>query len=82
MVAIKYILTAIYFIICIALVILTTVQGKEDEGLSSVMTGSTISNFYEKNKYNTKEGKMKKWTMIFGVIFVILSVVLLVMYMA
>lgn len=73
---VKGILLVIYFIVCIAVIILATIQSKDDEGLSSTITGSSTSNFYEKNKGRTKEGKQKRWTIILGVVFVVLSVVL------
>ena len=31
---------------------------------------------FEKNKGNTKEGKQKKWTVIFGIILVVLCIAL------
>ena len=46
---VKGILIVIYFIVCIAVIILATIQSKEDEGLSSTITGSSTGNFYEKN---------------------------------
>ncbi len=73
---VKGILLVIYFIVCIAIIILATIQSKDDEGLSSTITGSSTSNFYEKNKGRTKEGKQKRWTIILGIVFVVLSVVL------
>ncbi len=73
---VKGILLVIYFIVCIAIVILATIQSKDDEGLSSTITGSSTNNFYEKNKGRTKEGKQKRWTIILGIVFVVLSVVL------
>ena len=60
----KGILIVIYFIVALALIVLTLIQSKEDEGLSSTITGSSTNNFYEKNKGRTKEGKQKKWTII------------------
>ena len=56
----KGILIVIYFIVAIALIVLTLIQSKEDEGLSSTITGSSTNNFYEKNKGRTKEGKQKR----------------------
>lgn len=79
---VKGILIAIYFIIALAVIILTLIQTKDDAGLSSTITGSSTSNFFEKNKGRTKEGKQKKWTIILSVIFVILTIVLGIIYMA
>ena len=77
---VKGILIVVYFIVAIVLTILAMIQSKEDEGLSSTITGSSTSNFYEKNKGRTKEGKQKRWTIILGVVFTILTVVLGIIY--
>lgn len=79
---IKIILTIIYFIIAISVIILALIQTKEDQGLSSVITGSSTSNFYEKNKGRTKEGKQKRWTVILSIIFAILTIILGILWMA
>lgn len=79
---VKGILIAIYLIVALAVIILTLIQTKDDAGLSSTITGSSTSNFFEKNKGRTKEGKQKKWTIILSVVFVILSIVLGIVYMA
>ncbi len=77
---VKGIVIVIYFIVCLALVILAMVQSKDDAGLSSTITGTSSNNFFEKNKGNTKEGKQKKWTVILGIILVILCIVLGAIY--
>lgn len=78
----KGILIVIYFIVALALSILTLIQSKEDAGLSSTITGSSTNNFFEKNKGRTKEGKQKRWTIILAVVFAILTIVLGILYMA
>ena len=78
----KGFLIVIYFIIALALIILTLIQSKEDAGLSSTITGSSTNNFYEKNKGRTKEGKQKRWTIILSIIFAILTIALGIIYMA
>ena len=55
----KGILIVIYFMVAIVLIILTLIQTKESEGVSSTITGSSTNNFYNQNKGRTKEGKMK-----------------------
>ena len=77
----KGILIVIYFLIALALIILTLIQSKEDAGLSSTITGSSTNNFFEKNKSRTKEGKQKKWTVILAVVFAILTIALGIIYM-
>ena len=78
----KGILVIIYFIIALALIILTLIQSKDDAGLSSTITGSSTSNFFEKNKGRTKEGKQKRWTIILSVVFAVLTIALGILYMA
>ncbi len=79
---IKTILTVIYFIVALAVIILATIQTKDDSGLSSTITGSSTNNFYEKNKGRTKEGKQKRWTIILAIVFAILTIVLGILYLA
>lgn len=80
--ALKIILIIVDCIICVALTILAVIQPKEDAGLSATITGSSTSNFFEKNKGRTKEGKQKKWTIILGVAFAIVSIALSIIYIA
>ena len=77
----KYIVLIVYVIVCIALIILATIQNKEKSGASGTITGSSTNNFYEQNKERTKEGKLKKWTIILGILFVLLAVALGILYL-
>ena len=77
----KIVLSVIYFIVAIALIVLTLIQSKEDAGLSSTITGSSSDNYFEKNKANTKEGKQKRMTIILAIIFAILTISLGIVYM-
>ena len=79
---VKIILVVVYLIICLALTILAMVQSKDDAGLSSTITGSSTNNFFEKNKGRTKEGMQKKWTIILGISFVIVTIALSIIYIA
>ena len=78
----KIILVVVQFILCIALTILAMMQSKDDAGLSSTITGSSTNNFFEKNKGRTREGKLKRWTIISGVAFVIVTIALSIIYIA
>ena len=71
---------AIYVIVCLILIILVMKQSKEDEGASASIVGNSSNSFYEKNKGRTKEGKMKRGTIIFGVTFIILTIALGILY--
>ncbi|MCI8700381.1 MAG: preprotein translocase subunit SecG [Clostridia bacterium] len=77
---VKVILIIVDIIVCLALIVLSMIQSKEDEGLSSTITGSSSNNFFEQNKGRTKEGKQKRWTIILGITFAIISIALAVIY--
>ncbi len=77
---IRNIVLVIYVIDCIALIILATVQAKDTSGASQTVTGAAANNFYESNKGRTKEGRLKRFTIISGVLFVILAVVLSILF--
>lgn len=77
---IRNIVLVIYVIDCIALIILATVQAKDTSGASQTVTGAAANNFYESNKGRTKEGRLKRLTIISGVLFVILAVVLSILF--
>ncbi len=81
---VKNILYIIYAIICVAIVILTLVQKSENvAGASQAITGSSSNNnFYDKNKGRTGEGMLKRWTIILGIIFAILTIVLSILTIA
>ena len=76
----KTVLSIVYFIVCLVLIVITLMQSKDDEGASGAVVGGT-SSFYEKNKGRTKEGILKKWTIILGIVFVVLTIALGIVYM-
>ena len=76
----KYILIALDVVVAFALILITMSQTKEDAGLSATITGSSSNNFFDKNKGRTKEGKLKKWTIILAVAFVVLTIALSIVY--
>ena len=80
MAILKYILIVVDIIICLALTVVTMIQSKEDTGVSGTITGSTTSNFYEKNKGRTREGKLKRLTIILAITFVISTIALSIVY--
>jgi len=77
----KVILTVIYVIVCLVLIVIALMQNSEDEGASSTIVGGSSSSFYEKNKGRTREGKLKKWTIILGITFLVLNIILSIVYM-
>ena len=72
----KGIVTVIYVIVCLVLIVICLMQSKADEGASGAIVGGSSSSFYEKNKGKTKEGMLKRWTIILGITFAVLSIVL------
>ncbi len=77
----KYIVLVIYIIVCVSLIVLVTMQNSQKQGASGTITGSSTNNFYEQNKGRTKQGKLKRWTIILGIVFVILAIVLGILYL-
>jgi preprotein translocase subunit SecG len=77
---VKIVVTVIYIVVCLALIVLTMMQNKDSRGASDTITGSSTSNFYEKNKTRTKEGMLKKWTIILGIVFMVLCIALGIIY--
>ena len=77
----KTILTIIYVIISLVLIVICLMQSKDDEGAPGAIVGGSSSSFYEKNKGKTREGMLKKWTIILGITFAVLSIGLSLVYM-
>ena len=77
---VKYILMVLYIIDYLGLIIVTMMQNSDSRGASGTIVGSSSNNFYEKNKGRTREGKLKRWTIILGVAFVVLAVALGIVY--
>jgi len=76
----KTLLIVIYWIVAVVLTILTLTQSKEDAGASGTIVGGSSDSFYDKNKGRTKEGKMKRLTIILGVAFIILAILFSIFY--
>lgn len=77
----KNVITVIYVINCLVLIVICLMQSKDDEGASGAIVGGSSSSFYEKNKGRTKEGMLKRWTIILGITFVIFTIILGILYM-
>ena len=73
----KTVLIIIYVIVALVLTVLTLMQSKDDDGMSAAIKGGS---FYEKNKGRTKEGKIRRNTIILGVAFIVLAIVLGIFY--
>ena len=77
----KGIVTVLYVINCLVLIVICLMQSTDDEGASGAIVGGSSSSFYEKNKGRTKEGMLKRLTIILAIAFVILTIALGILYM-
>ena len=78
----RYVLMGILAVVCVILIVLVMMQSKEDQGASGTVMGASAQNFYEKNKGRTREGKMKKATVILMALVFVLVIALNVLYVA
>ena len=76
----KYVLITFYVIICIVLVTIVMMQADKDKGASATITGGASGSFFDKNKSRTKEGKLRRWTIILGIVFAISTIGLGIVY--
>lgn len=78
--ALKYILIVVDIILAFAVIILVMMQRQNDQGASGTITGAAANNFLDKNKGRTREGKLKKWTIILGIAFTLVTIALNIVY--
>ena len=76
----KIILVIIDIILAFGVVILVMLQNKDDQGMSGTITGASANNFLDKNKGRTREGMLKKMTIIFSIVFAIVTIALNMVY--
>ncbi|MCR4721679.1 MAG: preprotein translocase subunit SecG [Lachnospiraceae bacterium] len=74
--ALAWVLRILFLLICVVIIALVLMQDSKGEGLSAAITGGTRSSFISKNKGRTKEGLLSRLTIIFSVLFVVLSILL------
>ena len=70
----KIILTVIYAIDCIALTVVVLMQEGKQQGLGSI--AGVADTYWGKNKGRSMEGGLIRGTIIMGIIFFVLSIVL------
>ena len=70
------VLRIVYVLVCLIIIALVLVQKSDRGGASETIMGSGASNFYEKNKGRTKEGKLKRNTIVLSIVFAILTIAL------
>lgn len=77
---VRNIVLVIYVLVCIVLIVLATIQARDTNGASQTVTGAGANNFYENNKGRTKEGRLKRMTVISGVLFIVLAIALSILF--
>lgn len=80
MTVLKYILLVVDIIVALAIIGLILIQKSDDQGMSSTITGAAANNYLDKNKGRTREGKLKKMTIMLAIAFAVLTVVLNFVY--
>ena len=64
-------------IACVFLIIFCLMQDqKQDQNMTSAITGGTYDSAYSKNEGNTKEAILKRWTLWLAVIFFVATLVI------
>lgn len=77
----KNIITVVYLIVCAVLIIITLLQNKDNRNSMEDITENPNANkYFEKSKGRTKEGRIQRNTIITGVIFAVMTVVLGIIY--
>lgn len=76
--ALKIICTILFLLICVAIVVVVLMQDSKSEGLSSAIMGGagSSSTYWSKNKGRSKEGILLKVTIVLGVLFGVLALLL------
>ena len=69
----------VLLIACTLLIILGLMQdSKQDQNMTSAITGGSYDSAYSKNEGNTKEARLKKWTTFFCVVFFLATLVIVI----
>ena len=69
----------ILLITALLIIILCLMQdSKQDQNMTSAITGGTYDSAFSKNEGNTKESIMKKWTKWLTIIFFIVTLVVII----
>ena len=75
------ILVVVQTILAIVILVSIMMQPSKADALSGLIQGSQDS-FFSRNKGRTREGMLKKWTIISGIAFVIVTIALSIIYIA
>ena len=73
--ALDYVFGVLFILVCIALVVLVLAQEGKNQGLGAIQ-GTVENTYWGRNKGRSKEGILKKVTVVLSVLFVVFAVVL------
>ena len=73
--ALDYVFGVLFIIVCLALVVLVLLQEGKNQGLGAIQ-GTVENTYWGKNKGRSREGILKKITVVLSFAFVILGIVL------
>lgn len=76
----KIFLIIVDIILALAVIVLVMIQKNDDQGLSGTITGAGAKNYLDKNKGRTKEGRIKRLTIIMSIAFAIVTIALNFVY--
>ncbi len=76
MAILRTVLTVLFAIDCIALVVVVLMQEGKQNGLGALAGNSISDTYWGKNKAHSAEGRMKLFTRICAILFVVLALVL------
>ncbi len=71
----KFALGIVFIIVCVALTIIVLAQEGKTQGLGAIQ-GFAENTYWSKNKGRSREGVLKKVTVVLAVLFIAISIVL------
>ncbi|SFD02339.1 preprotein translocase subunit SecG [Butyrivibrio sp. YAB3001] len=71
----SYVVGVIFMIICAVLVVLVLAQEGKSQGLGAIQ-GTVENTYWGKNKGRSREGILKKVTIVLSVLFIVLALLL------
>lgn len=67
------VLTVLLIVLTVVLAVIILLQSKRSAGLGAISGGSGADSFWSKNKGNSMEGQLEKYTKILGAAFMIIA---------
>lgn len=75
---IRTVLTVVFIIVCLALTAVVLMQEGKDAGFGTF--SGQVDSYVKKNRGRTREGRLERFTVIFGVLFFALAIGLCLKY--